>query len=114
MIAELLPMDNPLRRDEHGKIRVGDTRVLLELVIHAFDRGETPEEIVDSYSSLKLADVYAVIAYYLTHRVEINDYMRQAEKTAERIQHEVEAEYSSETLALRARLRSRLADEVIR
>jgi uncharacterized protein (DUF433 family) len=110
MFAELLPMDNPLRRDEHGKIRVGDTRVLLELVIHAFDRGETPEEIVDSYSSLKLADVYAVIAYYLTHRPEINAYMRQVEKTAERVQAEIEADYAPETLALRARLRAHLAD----
>ena len=52
----------PLRRDPNGKIRIGETRILLELVIHAYLRGESVEEIVDSYPTLKLSDVYAVLA----------------------------------------------------
>lgn len=51
----------PLRTDENGAIRVGTSRVLRELVIHAYHHGETPKSIVDSSSSLSLADVYAVI-----------------------------------------------------
>src|SRR5690242_18111487 len=101
-------MEVPMRTDEHGKIRIGNTNVLLELVIHAFQAGETPEEIVDSYSSLQLADVYAVITYYLSHRAEVNAYIREANAQAEQIQRQIEAEYSPETLALRARLRARL------
>lgn len=95
----------PLWRDEHGKFRVVGTRVLLELVIHAYNQGEIPEEIVDSYPSLRLADVYAVIAYYLYHRVEIDAYVHQANEKADQIQRETEANYSPQTLALRARLR---------
>lgn len=101
----------PLRIDEHGKIRVGNTRVLLEIVIHAFERGETAEDIIDSYSTLSLADVYAVLAYYLTHRAEVDAYVRQADEAAKRIQRETEAGYSPETLALRARLRTRRAEK---
>jgi uncharacterized protein (DUF433 family) len=107
MISSFNGDATPLWRDEYGKFRVGDTRVLLELVIHAFNQGETPEEIVDSYPSLRLADVYAVIAYYLYHRVEIDAYVRQADEKADQIQRETEANYSPQTLALRARLHTR-------
>ena len=106
MIATPAAMDVPLRTDPHGKIRVGDTRVLLELVIYAFRQGETAEGIVDSYPTLKLADVYAILAYYLTHRAEVDAYVDQEEKEADRIQQEVEAHYSPEQLALHARLRA--------
>jgi uncharacterized protein (DUF433 family) len=99
-------LDVPLKTDEHGKLRVGNTRVLLELVIHAFQQGETAEGIVDSYPTLKLADVYAVLAYYLMHRDEVDAYMRQANENADRIQREIEMNYAPETLALRARLRA--------
>ncbi|MBC6938357.1 MAG: DUF433 domain-containing protein [Chloroflexi bacterium] len=48
----------PLQTDESGTIRVGGTRVLLDLVIFAFRQGATPETIVEQYPSLALADVY--------------------------------------------------------
>jgi hypothetical protein len=32
-----------LREDEHGSIRVGESRVLLEIVIHEFRNGATPD-----------------------------------------------------------------------
>jgi hypothetical protein len=55
------PVAVPLRQDADGVVRVGDSRVLLELVIRAFQQGATPESIVQSYNTLKLADVYAVL-----------------------------------------------------
>lgn len=57
MITNLPTMTLPLRTDEQGAIRVGHTRVLPELIIHAYYLGETPESIVDSYPSLTTADV---------------------------------------------------------
>ena len=51
----------PLREDKTGAIRVGNSRVLLEMVIHAFQDGESPEEIVDNYSTLTLSDVYGAM-----------------------------------------------------
>src|SRR5271157_4333605 len=49
------PMAVPLREDEYGAIRVGNTRVLLDLVIHAFRDGASAEGIVESYDALNLA-----------------------------------------------------------
>ncbi len=36
----------PLHQDETGAIRVGNSRVLLEVVIRAFQDGASPESIV--------------------------------------------------------------------
>jgi uncharacterized protein (DUF433 family) len=106
MIHTPAAMDVPLRTDEHGKIRIGSSRVLLELVIYAFQQGETAESIVDSYPTLKLSDVYAVLAFFLTHRADVDAYMQEADEAAEQIRREVEAKYSPEALALHARLRA--------
>ena len=37
------PVAVPLRQDTEGVVRVGDSHVLLELVVRAFRRGATPE-----------------------------------------------------------------------
>ena len=42
----------PLKTDQDGVIRVGDTRVRLDTVVSAFNDGQTAEEIVVSYSNL--------------------------------------------------------------
>lgn len=48
----------PLASDCDGVVRVRDTRVTLDTVVSAFCDGATPEEIVQQYPSLDLADVY--------------------------------------------------------
>src|SRR5437879_6650899 len=63
---EPLTVTVPLREEPPGVFRVGKSRVLLELVLHAFKAGATPEAIVQSYDTLHLADVYAVVSRYLT------------------------------------------------
>lgn len=65
----------PLRFDAHGVCRVADTRVTLLTLIDAFQEGATPEEIYQEYPSVDLADVYAVIAYYLGHRDVVDAYL---------------------------------------
>lgn len=80
----------PLRRDESGALRVGRSRVLLELVIRAFQDGATPEVIAQRYSSAPLADIYAVIAYYLRHRSDIESYLSEREQKAQEVRHRIE------------------------
>jgi len=72
----------PIREDGHGALRVGDSRVLVELVVLAFKHGATPETIVQQYPTLSLSDTYAVIAYYLRHPDEIETYMADARPPA--------------------------------
>ena len=70
----------PLVRDESGVLRVGGTRVPLDAVIAAFQDGATPEAIFQQYPSLDLADIYAVLGYYLHHQAGIEDYLRQRQE----------------------------------
>ncbi len=62
---EPLTVAVPLREEPPGVFRVGKSRVLLELVLRAFKAGATPESVVQSYDTLNLADVYAVVSRYL-------------------------------------------------
>lgn len=88
------PEAPPLREDASGAVRVGETRVLLELVIHAFQDGATPETIVQRYDTLTLPDVYAVIAYYLRHRGEVEEYLARREQKAEENRQRIQADQS--------------------
>lgn len=96
-----------LQRDDSGAIRVGNSRVLLELVIRAFQNGETPEAIVQSYDTLSLVDVYAVIGYYLSHPNAIDEYVTERSAAADLTRQRIEAAQPArsklrETLLIRA------------
>lgn len=54
--------------------------MLLEIVIHAFRRGDSPDDTVHSYTSLSLQDVYAVVAYYLRHQAEVDAYVAERDR----------------------------------
>jgi uncharacterized protein (DUF433 family) len=69
----------PLREDETGTVRVGNSRVLMETVIRAFQDGASPESIVNRYSTLSLSDVYNTIGYYLRHQDSVEAYLSQRE-----------------------------------
>jgi uncharacterized protein (DUF433 family) len=58
----------PLATDDDDVTRVGGTRVMLDTVLFAYSQGAPPEEIIEQYDSLKLADVYVVVDYYLRVR----------------------------------------------
>jgi len=81
----------PLREEPAGVLRVGNTRVLLELVIRAYQRGNSPQEIVGMYDSLDLGEVFAVIAYYLARPDEIDEYMAHCERDADAVRRQIEA-----------------------
>src|SRR5713226_4746198 len=49
----------PLRVDEGGAVRVGKTRISLDLIVEQYENGMTPEDMVRAYDTLMLADVYA-------------------------------------------------------
>jgi uncharacterized protein (DUF433 family) len=83
----------PLETDADGVVRVGGTRVSLDSVIFAFNEGSTPEEIVQQYTTLDLADVYAVIGYYLQHRAEVEEYLAARRVQRDEIRREVESRF---------------------
>ena len=79
------PESIPLEIDANGAVRVGGTRITLDTIVDAFGQGATAEDITHQYPSLHLADVYAVIAYYLRRRAAVESYLQHRQKGADSI-----------------------------
>jgi uncharacterized protein (DUF433 family) len=85
-LADDLPVQTdtvPLRVDESGVVRVGESRVALADLLDEYESGVTPEEMVRAHEGLELADVHAVIAYYLRHRHEIGEFLNRRRDDAQ-------------------------------
>jgi uncharacterized protein (DUF433 family) len=95
----------PLHQDTHGVIRVGQTRVTLDVVVGAFLDGATAEEIVQQYPVLDLADVYSVLGYYLRHAAEVTQYLNERTQQITSIQQQNEALFNPQ--GIRQRLLTR-------
>jgi uncharacterized protein (DUF433 family) len=90
-------------------LRVGDTRVTLDTVVSAFEEGATAEEIAQRYSSLKLADVYAVIGYFLQNQSELEHYLHGRQWQANQVRRDNEAKFNPE--GVRERLLARRVEK---
>ena len=95
----------PLHEDETGAVRVGNSRVLLETVVRAFQDGASPESIVHRYTTLSLSDVYNTIGYYLRHQDAVEAYLSQREQLAEAVQQRL-SDIQPDLSSIRARLLS--------
>lgn len=97
----------PLVRGEDGVLRVAGSRVTLDSIAHQFKSGATAEQIQEDFPSLPLGDIYAVIAYYLQHAAEVEEYLGEQAQEHKEARRKMEA--GSDTDALRGRLRRRRA-----
>jgi uncharacterized protein (DUF433 family) len=85
------PLTVPFQLDEYGTYRVGNTRIALERVIESYRRGDSAANILDSFPDLRLADVFAVLSYYLNHEAEVNQYCRLQEQAGREVTARIEA-----------------------
>jgi len=107
---ELLPEAPPLRWEKGGVIRVGRGRISLDLIVEQYECGSTPEDMVRDYDTLKLADVYGAIAFYLQHREQVQAYLNRREEEAKKLRAIIESGPplpSREVLLLRRKLREK-------
>jgi uncharacterized protein (DUF433 family) len=102
-------ISTPLVVTELGTIRIKGSRVSLDSIVHHFKLGATAEQIVQSFPSLSLGDIYSSIGYYLTHRPEIEEYLQRQETAADALQEQTESSpsYQAEIAELRARILGR-------
>jgi uncharacterized protein (DUF433 family) len=96
----------PLTVSKDGIVFVAGTRVPIDTVVYAFREGATAEQIAEDYSAIKLADVYAVISYYLNHRDEVDAHLLRQESDREAVRRANEARFPSKDI--RERLLARL------
>ncbi|NJK27855.1 MAG: DUF433 domain-containing protein [Coleofasciculaceae cyanobacterium SM2_3_26] len=95
MVLAIAPDPTPLTTNPDGVVLVGKTRVTLDTVLAAFQQGNTPEEMVCRYPSLKLADVYGAIAFYLNHQAEVDTYLQQRQQQAQAVRRTNEARFDA-------------------
>ena len=108
MTATLTAFNLPLRLDAHGTIRIGRSRVTLDIVVAAYQRGASPDIIARQFPAVTLAEVYATIAYYLQHQPVLDACLRVREEAAAPLVAELAAR--TNPVGTRARLRARRAD----
>ncbi len=81
----------PLTVWKDGSIRVKGSRLLVDIIINSHQCGECPEHISESFPAVSVAEVYAIIAYYLTHKAKFEKYLAKREKEAEEIKKRIES-----------------------
>ncbi|HTE66071.1 MAG TPA: DUF433 domain-containing protein [Candidatus Binatia bacterium] len=94
-----------LATDADGVVRVAGSRVTLDTLVASFHTGDSPEEIHEQFPTLDLADIYAVLTYYLRHTGEVEGYLEGRQRTRATVQADNEARHPPE--GLRARLLAR-------
>src|SRR3954471_4107901 len=80
-----------VRKDEHGVLRLGRTRVMLDSVVAAFHQGHAPETITRQYPALSLEDVYGAITDYLANKDEVDAYPARQDEVWSRERERAEA-----------------------
>ena len=75
---------SPYTEERDGALKIAGTRVSLASVVIGFQEGESPEQIVQAFPTLTLAQVYGAIAYYLENEKLINDYLAEVQREFER------------------------------
>ncbi len=95
----------PIERNADGVLRVGGSRVGLDTLVTAFKTGATAEEMALRYPSVKLADIYSAINYYLKNKAEVDDYVQQRQQQAAFVREQNELRFKPE--GIRSRLLAR-------
>jgi len=95
----------PLVQESDGTVHVTGSRVTLDTLVGAFQKGATAEQIHDSFPLLSLSQIYTTIAYYLEHQSEVEAYLKLRREEAASIWNEIESQ--QDTDGFRARVRAR-------
>ena len=69
--------------ERNGGYYLSGTRISLDSVVYSFNEGQSPEAIQENFPSLKISQVYGAIAFYLDHRLEIDQYLVETDREFE-------------------------------
>ena len=75
---------SPYIEERNGGLYIAGSRVSLDSVVICFQEGASPEKIVQSFSTLKLSQVYGAIAYYLENEQTVNECIAEGQRELER------------------------------
>jgi uncharacterized protein (DUF433 family) len=74
-----------------GRPRIAGHRIRVQDIVAWYEfQGMTPDEIVAGYPQITLADVHAALAYYHSHRDEIQSQMKDDEQFVESLRQQLQ------------------------
>jgi uncharacterized protein (DUF433 family) len=73
-----------LVQDPDGHIHVAGRRIGLQDLVYYYNEGYSPEALLDVFSTLSLAEIHKVIAFYLDNRSEVDAYISACDLEMER------------------------------
>ena len=94
----------PLTQWDDGTVRVIGSRVTLDTLVARFEVGDTFEEIHEGFPTVSLAQINAIIGWYLDHKAEADEYINEGEAEEEKILQELQSR--PESIAFREKLRA--------
>src|SRR5207244_11585393 len=97
-------MNQAYVENRNGGYFVSGTRVSLDSIVYAFQRGASSETIRASFPTLTLEQVYGAIAFYLSKQAEIDEYLRKSEEADEAARQANEEQLGKEKRELCERL----------
>jgi uncharacterized protein (DUF433 family) len=96
-MSEALSSDPlPLETGGDGVIRIRGTRITLDTIWASFNDGATPEEIVQQYPTLSLADAYQAIGYCLRYPAVRDSYLAKRSLSADEVRRSNESRWRPE------------------
>lgn len=93
MVLKISSEPVPLEVREQGVVCVRGSRVTLAAIVTAFRNGATAEEILQRYPTLHLADIYAIVSFYLRHDAEVDSYLSGQQQVADSVRSQNEARF---------------------
>jgi uncharacterized protein (DUF433 family) len=81
-------MDKTYVEDRDGVYYLANTRVILDSLVYAYGEGHSPETIAQAFW-LDHEQVYGAITFYLAHRQEVDEYIRQGEAEQEALREQL-------------------------
>lgn len=76
---------SPYIDQSDGALRIAGSRISLSSVVAGFQEGESPEQIVQSFPTLTLAQVYGAIAFYLDNKNLIDEHLAKVDCEFEKL-----------------------------
>ena len=86
------PETVPLVQLENGAVRVRNSRVTLETIVHRMQMGNTVEEIHDGFPTVSITQIEEILAWYFDNKAEADEYLQQIEAQAKTLRQWAESQ----------------------
>ena len=86
------PHTVPLVQLETGGVRVRNSRVTLETIVHRMQMGDTVEEIHDSFPTVSVTQIKEILAWYYDNKADADEYLQEIDELLRRLRQEAESQ----------------------